>query len=75
MGGSSEPTIDAGPLGEGEYAAEEKGPVPVTKGTIKPYEEVIGEYEESYMESSERLNLPKDLQEVVESYFTSIQSD
>lgn len=74
IGGSSETTIDSGPLGEGENAADEKAPVPVTKGTVKPYDEVIREYEKSYMESSERMQLPKDLQEVVESYFTSIQS-
>lgn len=75
IGGSSETTVDSGPLGEGNPAEEQKGPVPVTKGTVRPYEEVIGEYQESYMDSTERMQLPKDLQEVVESYFTSIQSD
>lgn len=75
IGGSSETTVDGGPLGEGDPAEEQKGPVPVTKGTVRPYEEVIGQYEGSFMESTERLQLPRDLQEVVESYFTSIQSD
>lgn len=75
IGGSSDPTIDGGPLGGGEPIGEQKGPVPVTKGTIRPYEEVIGQYEDSYMESSERLQLPKDLQQIVESYFSQVQSN
>ncbi|CAM5221409.1 putative protein OS=Ureibacillus acetophenoni OX=614649 GN=SAMN05877842_12511 PE=4 SV=1 [Ureibacillus acetophenoni] len=51
-----------------------KGPVAVTKGTIRPYEEVIGQYKDRYMESSERMQLPKDLQEIVQSYFSSLES-
>ncbi|RHW31451.1 hypothetical protein D1B33_17660 [Lysinibacillus yapensis] len=73
--GGSETTTDGGPLGEGKAAGEQKGSVPVTKGTIKSYEEVIGEYKDSYMESSERMQLPKDLQEIVQSYFSSIESE
>lgn len=73
IGGSSDPTADGGPLSEGKPVAEQKGPVPVTKGTIRPYEEVIGEYKDSYLESSERMQLPKDLQDIVQSYFSSIE--
>lgn len=47
----------------------------MTKGSVRPYEDVIGEYEEKYLQSTERLQLPKDLQNVVESYFSSIQSE
>ncbi|CAM5713121.1 Cdk activating kinase (CAK)/RNA polymerase II transcription initiation/nucleotide excision repair factor TFIIH/TFIIK, cyclin H subunit OS=Lysinibacillus sphaericus OX=1421 GN=LYSIN_02656 PE=4 SV=1 [Lysinibacillus sphaericus] len=46
----------------------------ITKGTIRPYDEVIGSYKDSYLESSQRLQLPKDLQNVVQSYFTTIES-
>lgn len=75
IGGSSETTVDSGPLGEGEMAGEQKGLVPVTKGAIRPYEEVVGEYKDSYLESSERMQLPKDLQDIVQSYFTTIESN
>lgn len=75
VGEKSEPTVDSAPLGQGEIAGEQKGPVPVTKGTIRPYEEVIGEYRDSYLESSERMQLPKDLQDIVQSYFTTIESN
>ena len=75
LGGSSGPTVDGGPLGEGDPADEQKGSVPATKGTVRPYEEVIGVYEERYLQSAKRLQLPKDLQNVVESYFSSIQSE
>lgn len=73
IGGNNGPTVDGGPLNEGKPVAEQKGPVPVTKGTIRPYEEVIGEYKDSYLESSERMQLPKDLQDIVQSYFSSIE--
>lgn len=75
IGGSNETTVDGGPLNEGEPVGEQKGSVPVTKGTIRPYEEVIGQYKESYLESSERIQLPKDLQDIVQSYFSSIESN
>ncbi|RKQ14968.1 tripartite tricarboxylate transporter TctB family protein [Ureibacillus endophyticus] len=75
IGGSSETTADGGKLGEGTAAGEQKGSVPVTKGTIRPYEEVIGQYKDSYLESTERMQLPKDLQDIVQSYFSSIESN
>ncbi|MFC7687525.1 hypothetical protein [Ureibacillus sp. GCM10028918] len=75
VGGSSETTVDGGSLGEGTAVGEQKGPVPVKKGTVRPYEEVIGDYKDSYLESSERMQLPKDLQDIVQSYFSSIESE
>lgn len=75
VGGSSETTVDSGPQGEGTAVGEQKGSVPVTKGSVKPYEEVIGDYKDSYLESSERMQLPKDLQDIVQSYFSSIESE
>ena len=75
IGGSSETTADGGPLGGGTAVGEQKGAVPITKGTIQPYEEVIGQYKDSYLESSDRMQLPKDLQDIVQSYFSSIESE
>ncbi len=74
IGGSSQTSVDSGTLGEGSHVSEQQGNGPITKGSIRPYEEVIGSYKDSYLESSERLQLPKDLQKVVQSYFTSIES-
>ena len=36
--------VDSGRLGEGEAASEQTGEVPVTRGTARPYEEVVNEY-------------------------------
>ncbi|MGE7916092.1 hypothetical protein [Lysinibacillus xylanilyticus] len=74
IGGSSQTSVDGGALGDGSNISEQQGNGPITKGSIRPYEEVIGSYKDSYLESSERLQLPKDLQNVVQSYFTSIES-
>lgn len=73
LGGSSETSVDGGPLGDGSNVSEQQGNGPITKGSIRPYEEVVGAYKNSYLESSDRLQLPKDLQNVVQSYFTSIE--
>ncbi|WP_413367047.1 hypothetical protein [Lysinibacillus sp. 3P01SB] len=73
LGGTSSTTVDGGKLGEGK-PIEEKGQVPTTKGEIRPYQEVVGSYKDSYMESTDRLQLPNDLQQMVQSYFTSIES-
>ncbi|MBM7610486.1 hypothetical protein JOD29_003768 [Lysinibacillus composti] len=75
IGGSSETTADGGPLGEGEEVGEQKGSVPVTRGNVRPYEEVLGNYKDSYIESSDRMKLPKDLQDIVQSYFSSIEAE
>lgn len=74
LGGSSETSVDGGPLADGSNVSEQQGNGPITKGSIRPYEEVVDAYKNSYLESSERLQLPKDLQNVVQSYFTSIEA-
>ncbi|MBB6443810.1 hypothetical protein [Bacillus benzoevorans] len=64
--------IDGGQLGEGAAAEQTEGSGPVMKGTVRPYEEVYGEYEESYRESSDRYKLPANLEKIVQNYFTNI---
>ncbi len=49
--------------------------MPAIKGDIRPYEEVVGTYKDSYMQSTERLQLPSDLQQMVQNYFTSIETE
>jgi len=46
----------------------------VTKGSVKPYDEVVGSYKDSYLKSSDRLQLPTDLQRIVQDYFSSIET-
>lgn len=75
IGEKGDTTVDGGPLGSGESAGQQKGKVNATKGTVRPYQEVIGDYKNSYFESSERLQLPQDLQTIVQSYFSSIEDE
>ncbi|HSO57842.1 MAG TPA: hypothetical protein VLQ66_06355 [Paenisporosarcina sp.] len=74
LGGASDSTVDSGKIGEGSSAEEQESAVPVTKGTVRPYGDVIGSYKDSYLKSSERLQLPPDLQRIVQDYFSSIET-
>lgn len=75
MGGTGETTVDDGELSEGEPGSVEKGPVDADRGSVRPYREVVGSYSESYFSSVERMKLPPDLQQIVEEYFSSIESE
>lgn len=72
VGESNGTTTDGGLLGDGETVTE-RGPVPATKGEVRPYAEVIGTYEDSYMQSTDRLQLPSDLQQMVQNYYSSME--
>lgn len=72
VGEANEQTVDSGIQNEGE-SIKEKGTVPATKGEIRPYADVLGTYKESYRQSTERLQLPNDLQQMVQQYFTEIE--
>ena len=63
---------DHGTIGEGQSGQQLDGLGPILKGTIRPYSEVYGEYEESYRQSTDRYKLPVDLEEIVKNYFTNI---
>ncbi|WP_017381287.1 hypothetical protein [Paenisporosarcina sp. TG-14] len=75
LGGSSQSTVDSGKIGEGSSAEETESAVPVTKGMVKPYSEVVGSYKDSYLKSSDRLQLPPDLQRIVQDYFSSLETN
>lgn len=66
---------DSGKMGEGSSEQEESGNGPVLKGQIRQYGEVYGEYEQSYRESLERMNLPDYLEGAVKDYFTDINPE
>lgn len=74
IGGAAETTVDGGELSEGEGAFEE-GTVDAERGSVRPYQEVVGSYSDSYFSSAERMKLPPDLQNIVEQYFSSIESE
>lgn len=75
LGGSSQSTVDSGKIGEGSSVNETESAAPVTKGTVKPYSEVVGSYKDSYLKSSNRLQLPPDLQRIVQDYFSSLETN
>ncbi|WRP08267.1 hypothetical protein U9J35_08955 [Rossellomorea aquimaris] len=63
---------DTGQLGEGEQGERFESTGPVQKGTLRPYEEVYQDYYSSYRKSSDRSMIPKDLEKIVQSYFSEI---
>ena len=75
IGGEGETAVDSGEIGEGQAAGEQRGPVSATKGTVQPYADLVGDYSDSYFSSADRLQLPPDLQTIVEQYFTDIETD
>ncbi|TAA72147.1 hypothetical protein [Planococcus salinarum] len=75
IGGNGDTAVDGGELSEGETGSFEEGAVDAERGSVRPYQEVVGFYSESYFSSAERMKLPPDLQKIVEQYFSAIESD
>ncbi|AND39358.1 hypothetical protein A361_09540 [Cytobacillus oceanisediminis 2691] len=75
MEGKTNIENDNGSLGQGKPGQQFEGEGPVLKGNIRPYSEVFGNYEKAYRQSTDRYKLPADLEEIVKSYFTSIDPD
>ncbi|UOE96216.1 hypothetical protein [Alkalihalobacillus sp. LMS39] len=65
---------DGGELGTGTSEKQQSN-APVLKGSTRPYQEVIGQYEESYRESMDRMQLPRHLEGVVRDYFTELNQE
>ncbi|MFC7784555.1 MULTISPECIES: hypothetical protein [unclassified Rossellomorea] len=63
---------DTGKLGEGQQGERFESNGPVQKGTLRPYEEVYQDYYSFYRKSSDRSTIPKDLENIVQSYFSEI---
>lgn len=66
---------DSGKLGDGGSQQEYSSNGPVLKGSVRPYEEVYGKYEQAFRESTERVQLPTDLEELVKQYFSNLNPD
>lgn len=66
---------DFGQTGDGNGVQQNAPEAPVLKGTIRPYEEVYGQYEQSYRESLDRMDLPTHLEDVVKDYFSELNPE
>ncbi|KQL54808.1 hypothetical protein AN964_15695 [Heyndrickxia shackletonii] len=65
---------DSGKLGKGsQHQYSSNGPV--LKGNVRPYEEAYGKYEQAFRESTERVQLPTELEELVKQYFSNLNPD
>ncbi|KRF68125.1 hypothetical protein ASG99_01185 [Bacillus sp. Soil768D1] len=72
--GKQNTETDNGQLGEGS-GEEEEADGPVLKGNLRNYEEVYQQYENSYRQSTERLRLPSDLNNLVKNYFNKLDPE
>ena len=73
VGEKGETSVVGGNLGQGEFIEERETQGPVEKGTIRPYQEVVGDYKDSYLKSADKMQLPPDLQHILSDYFSSIE--
>ncbi|MGG4266348.1 hypothetical protein [Peribacillus simplex] len=72
--GKQNTETDNGQLGEGS-GEEEEADGPVLKGNLRNYEEVYQQYENSYRQSTERVRLPSDLNNLVKNYFKKLDPE
>ncbi|MFD6438604.1 hypothetical protein ACFWDG_02030, partial [Peribacillus sp. NPDC060186] len=72
--GKQNTETDNGQLGAGS-GEEEEADGPVLKGNLRNYEEVYQQYENSYRQSTERLRLPSDLNNLVKNYFNKLDPE
>ncbi len=73
IGEKGDLSVVEGNLGEGEFIEERETEGPVERGTVRPYQEVVGQYKESYLQSTDRMKLPPDLQHILSDYFSNIE--
>ncbi|MBO0994696.1 hypothetical protein [Bacillus sp. SD088] len=66
---------DLGALGEGSGEQQLAPEAPVLKGNVRSYEEVYGNYERTYRESVERMDLPAYLEDAVKEYFSELNPE
>ena len=73
IGTQGESSLDGGKVNKGDHIEEKEVDGLAEKGTVRPYSEVIGTYNNSYLESAGKMNLSQELQQVLSNYFTSIE--
>ncbi|MGX1264823.1 hypothetical protein RKD55_002627 [Rossellomorea marisflavi] len=72
MEGKTNTEIDSGKLNKGKKGEQFSSDGPVKRGSVRSYEEVYQDYYSSYRKGEDRQTIPKDLESVVESYFSEI---
>ncbi|HEY4553106.1 MAG TPA: hypothetical protein VIG80_07910 [Bacillaceae bacterium] len=75
LAGKSNVEHDRGTLGSGAPSEQMDADGPILRGNVRPYEEVYGQYEKAYRESSSRMQLPMELESIVKQYFSRINPD
>lgn len=73
LDGQENREVDTGELGDGKNTKQTAPQSPVLPGQVRPYEKVYGEYQSSYRQSTERMDLPGHLQSVVKNYFSDLK--
>lgn len=72
MEGKTNTEVDSGKLNKGRQGERFSSDGPVERGSVRSYEEVYQDYYSSYRKGEDRQTIPKDLESVVESYFSEI---
>ncbi|MGD7048116.1 hypothetical protein FZC83_12545 [Rossellomorea marisflavi] len=72
MEGKTNTETDSGKLNRGMKGEQFSSDDPVKRGSVRSYEEVYQDYYSSYRKGEDRQTIPKDLESVVESYFSEI---
>lgn len=74
FGDRSKTTTDGGKLNDGNPTSiQESNNGKITKGSIHSYKEVTSYYKDSYMQTTDRLQLPGELHQIVQKYFSSVE--
>ena len=73
FGEQQQTTVDGGDTAEGEGIDTERGNVNAVDNTPIAYEAAMAQYEGQYLQQAEQLELPANLQQVVQHYFSTIQ--
>ncbi|OCS87517.1 hypothetical protein [Caryophanon tenue] len=73
FGEQQQTTVDGGDTAEGEGIDTERGNVNAIENTPIAYEAAMAQYEGQYLQQAEQLELPANLQQVVQHYFSTIQ--
>lgn len=74
MGEKGKTTIDSGKLNGGSpQSIQESNNAKISRGSVRSYKEVVGNYKDSYMQTTERLQLPGELHQIVQQYFSTVE--
>lgn len=74
IGEKGKTTADRGKLNDGNpQSIQESNHMKISRGSVRSYKEVVGNYKDSYMQTTERLQLPGELHQIVQQYFSTVE--